>query len=91
MAKAGADTDSADNQGGFVSQDATVNVTGFSGMHDSVSISPAPESRLQITYKPRGRVVRHHWGILLCFLINHARMKTSIGAATPKSPGESSI
>lgn len=36
MAKAGADTDAEDNQGGFKSDDPSVHVTGFSSMHDSV-------------------------------------------------------
>jgi putative alpha-1,2-mannosidase len=36
MAKAVADTDGDDNQGGFTSGDSSLSVTGFSSMHDSV-------------------------------------------------------
>jgi putative alpha-1,2-mannosidase len=39
MAKAVADTDSDDNQGGFVSGDSSLNITGFSSMHDSVCVT----------------------------------------------------
>lgn len=42
MAKAGADSDSVDNQGGFASADSTVNITGFSSMHDSVCSNLIP-------------------------------------------------